>query len=68
MFMIISSIADFAFAAFLVGFMYKRDAIHWNYLAKTYARPWQKPISERSPMPLSCSVCTLTLRRCGSFR
>ena len=27
--------------------MYKRDAIHWNYLAKTYARPWQKPISER---------------------
>ena len=47
MFTFISTAAGFAFVVFLVGFIYKRDAIHWAYLERTYGRPWQTPIRER---------------------
>lgn len=31
----------------IVGFIYKRDAQHWEYLAQTYERRWTAPLRER---------------------
>lgn len=47
-FSFISTIAGAAFVVFIVGFLYKRDAIHWEYLERVYGRPWRTPIRERS--------------------
>lgn len=44
---LMTTIAGFAFVVGLVGFIYSRDANHWRYLAKSYERNWQTPISER---------------------
>ncbi len=47
MFMFTSTIAGFAFVLLMLGFIYKRDAVHWSYLEQAYGRPWQIPTRER---------------------
>lgn len=42
-----ASVVAFGFVIALLGYMYKRDACHWRYLATTYGQPWKKPIRER---------------------
>jgi hypothetical protein len=46
-FSIISTGLGLAFAVYLVANIYKRDAIHWQYLEQAYGRPWQPPLRER---------------------
>lgn len=43
----ISLLMGTAFVVMLVGYIYKRDAIHWEYLAEAYARDWRPPLVER---------------------
>ena len=43
----ITTIAGFAMVLLMVGFIYKRDSVHWQYLEQVYGRPWQTPIHER---------------------
>ncbi len=46
-FMAVSSVVAFGFVVALLGFMYRRDACHWRYLAAAYGRPWSRPVRER---------------------
>ncbi len=46
MFPSFSSIFGLGIVIALVGYIYKRDAIHWEYVANGYKRNWATPIKE----------------------